>query len=366
MTLFLYFARRFMRDFVRVLLMVALLIFLVELLETIRQLSDKGATFSNSSVLAMTHMPVFLSQALPMVVMLTSLTFCVSLARSNEFVVARAAGVSALRSLKAPILLAMLLGVFSAMFFDPTAAQLNERYEKLRRDYTGRSEDTINVTANGVWMRQKTEQGHIVINARNATEGGLALNDVMVLEFGSDGRASRRMSAERAFVRGDDWLLRNGKIWTLGRDVENPERQALPFTLHIIPLTISREQILEGYPSPEVLNLWQLPSAIATMEEAGFSSVNHRVHLQMQIVRPLLFAAMLLVGAIFTLQNARLGNLGVSVLLALLFGFSMYFIQNLAFTLGQAGELPPIMAAWVPPLAATLLALGLFLHLEDG
>ena len=84
------------------------------------------------------------------------------------------------------------------------------------------------------------------------------------------------------------------------------------------------------------------------------------------MARPLLFAAMLIIGAVFTLQNARLGNLGISVLLALLCGFSLHFLQNLARTLGEAGEIPIFFAAWAPPLAALLAGMALFLHLEDG
>lgn len=366
MTFALYLGRRFLRDFIRVFMIVVLLVFLVELLETIRRFSAVGASFENSVVLALTHMPVFLSQALPLVVMLASLTFCLSMARSNEFVVARSAGVSAMRSLRVPTLMALVLGILSVLFFDPLAAKLDQRYEILKQRYIGGPADTITVTDAGVWMRQKTQYGHVVVNALNASQSGAVLHNVSVLEFDATGRVSRRIEAQIAYIRQTEWLLADGKIWQLGRAVDNPELRARPFTLHRIPLTISQAQILKGYPAPQSLNVWELPGAIAAMERAGFSSVAHRVHLQMQIVRPLLFAAMMLIGAIFTLQNARLGNLGISVLLALLFGFSMYFLQNLTLTLGQAGEIPAVMAAWVPPLAALLLAYGLLLHLEDG
>lgn len=366
MTFALYLGRRFLRDFIRVFLIVVLLIFLVELLETIRRFSSEGASFENSVVLALTHMPVFMSEALPMVIMLASLTFCVSMARSNEFVVARSAGLSAMRSLRVPVILAFLLGIVAVLVFDPLAAKLDERYEVLKQRYLGGPAETVTVTEAGVWMRQKTQYGHVVVNALSASQAGAVLHHVSVLEFDSAGRVSRRVEARTAYIHETEWLLADGKIWQLGRAVDNPELRARPFTLHRIPLTISQAQILEGYPAPEALHIWELPAAIAAMERAGFSSVAHRVHLQMQIVRPVLFMAMLLIGAIFTLQNARLGNLGISVLLALLFGFSMYFLQNLALTLGQAGEIPAIMAAWIPPVAALLMAYGLLLHLEDG
>ena len=54
------------------------------------------------------------------------------------------------------------------------------------------------------------------------------------------------------------------------------------------------------------------------------------------------------------------------VLLAILGGFALFFLRNFAQVLGDNGQIPVAMAAWTPPLAAVLLAMGLLLHLEDG
>jgi lipopolysaccharide export system permease protein len=41
-------------------------------------------------------------------------------------------------------------------------------------------------------------------------------------------------------------------------------------------------------------------------------------------------------------------------------------VRNFAQILGENGQLNPLAAAWIPPLASVLLALGLILHREDG
>jgi lipopolysaccharide export system permease protein len=60
---------------------------------------------------------------------------------------------------------------------------------------------------------------------------------------------------------------------------------------------------------------------------------------------------------------AKTGSL---VLAALLCGFAVFFLRNFGQILGENGQLPVALAAWSTPIAATLLALGLLLHLEDG
>jgi len=46
--------------------------------------------------------------------------------------------------------------------------------------------------------------------------------------------------------------------------------------------------------------------------------------------------------------------------------FAIYFLRNFAQVLGENGQLPAILAAWAPPLAAIGLSLGILLHNEDG
>jgi lipopolysaccharide export system permease protein len=86
----------------------------------------------------------------------------------------------------------------------------------------------------------------------------------------------------------------------------------------------------------------------------------------MELAQPLLLAAMVLMAAGFTMRHARFGKTGQMVLLALLCGFLIFFLRNFAQVLGVNGQIPVVLAAWTPPVAATFLALGLLLHLEDG
>ena len=86
----------------------------------------------------------------------------------------------------------------------------------------------------------------------------------------------------------------------------------------------------------------------------------------MELALPLFLVAMVLIAAGFTMQHARAARTGSMVLLALLGGFSVFFLRNFGQVLGDNGQIPILVAAWTPPVAAALLALGLILHLEDG
>ncbi|MCP5086069.1 MAG: LPS export ABC transporter permease LptG [Rhodobacteraceae bacterium] len=366
MKLYRYFGRRFLQSFVRVFLILALLIFVIETLENIRGLSKYGVDFTEAFFLAATSAPSYILQTMPIIVMLSALAFCVGVARSNEFVVSRAVGVSALRSMAFPAFYALLLGLVAILFLNPLSATFSAKHSELRAQYTNSTRQAVSISQDGFWLRQKDEIGHTVIHAQSTNRFGTSLRDALALKFDEKGNLTSRTSSRTALLNNDEWIFTSGKHWDVSRGSLNPENTSETYSIRRFATDITPEQILDGYPKPNSIPIWDLPRVIRTIEVAGFSNLPYLIHFHIELARPLMLIAMTIIGAAFTLQNARLGNLGVSVFLALVCGFSLYFLQNLAMTLGEAGEIPVLVAAWAPPLSATLLALGLFLKFEDG
>jgi lipopolysaccharide export system permease protein len=66
------------------------------------------------------------------------------------------------------------------------------------------------------------------------------------------------------------------------------------------------------------------------------------------------------------MRHQRGGKTGVMVLAAILICFARFFLRNFAQMLGENGQIPAVLAAWAPPIAAIAASLGFLLHLEDG
>ena len=75
---------------------------------------------------------------------------------------------------------------------------------------------------------------------------------------------------------------------------------------------------------------------------------------------------MMLIGAAFSLRYNRFGQTGLLVLVSVLVGFILFSLNRVALTLGEAQQIPIILATHGPPLVGILITLGLLLHLEDG
>ncbi|MFV0243776.1 MAG: LPS export ABC transporter permease LptG [Qingshengfaniella sp.] len=365
MILHLYFARRFARTFLAVLLGFFAFMWLVELVEHVRRYGGAEAGFTQMALLAFLHVPSVLYQILSLVILLTAVTLFVNLARSSELVVARAAGRSALRGLAGPMVTAVVLGVLSVGLFNPFVASTQRHYETEMNRMAG-EERVVSISGEGLWLRQGRPDSQTAIHARRANLDGTELYDATFFGFAPDGTPIYRASAREARLVDGAWHLSGVKRWRLEDEETNPEATATHLDSLRIPSDLTSDQIRDSFGTPSSIPIWQLPGFIHQLEAAGFTARAHRAWLQSELSRPFTFAAMVLIGAVFTLRPARMGRTGIMVLLAVMSGFAFYFAADLTNLMGESGQIPLWLGVWSAPLVAVCLALAGLLHLEDG
>jgi lipopolysaccharide export system permease protein len=117
---------------------------------------------------------------------------------------------------------------------------------------------------------------------------------------------------------------------------------------------------------PSTVSFWYLPRYIRLLEATGLSSVAHQLQWHRLLAMPLLFAAMILVGAAFSLRPQRLGGTMLRVGAGVTTGFLLYFLSDLIFRLGRNDSIPLVLAGWAPAGLTALIGITFLLYLEDG
>lgn len=365
MTLSLYFARRFLGALLVVLSIFFGIMLLIGTIDELRGLAGRGAGVVTAVRLAALDVPDGLYRILPLIVVLAAIAMFIGLARSSELVVVRAAGRSGLRFLVAPVTTALIFGLMAVAVLNPLVAATTKLYETQQAALMADGSNVLSVSANGLWLRQGGETGQTVIQAARTNEDGTELFGVTFLMHDPSGLPSERIEAQGARLEPGRWVLTGAKRWTLTDP--NPESGSVRLPDGTgVPSDLTRERILDSFGAPSTIAFWALPAYIGGLERAGFSARAHEVWFQMELAHPLLLASMVLIAAGFTMRHARFGKTGTMVLFAVLAGFAIFFLRNFAQVLGVNGQIPVALAAWVPPVAAAMLALGLLLHLEDG
>lgn len=359
-----YFAKRFLTTFLMIFAVLAGIMVFVDLVEQLRLFSGQDARFSDIIRLTLLNIPKGLYSILPLIVILTTLTLFLSLARSSELVVTRAAGRSALRALLAPILMAAIIGVTAVAVMNPIVAATSRAYEAQGIALTG-DNSALTLGNSGLWLRQGSADQQAVIRAKRSNLDGTELSGVTFMVFEGDQGLTQRIEAERAQLTPGAWTLQGATLWPLGAG-QNPQQQVQRFERYNLPSTLTATQIRDSFGAPDAIQIWDLPAFVDRLQTAGFSAQRYEMWFQMELAQPLFFVAMVMIGAAFTLRHQRGGRTGLMVLFAILLSFGVYFLRNFAQVLGENGQLPILLAAWAPPLAAIGLSLGLLLHQEDG
>ncbi|MDO8607684.1 MAG: LPS export ABC transporter permease LptG [Phaeospirillum sp.] len=358
-----YIARQFATAFVTVLLVILGIILLFDLIELIRRAAGRAELgMGLIMVMALLKLPQMLHTVLPFAVMIGAMISFWRLTRTHELVVARSAGISAWQFI-APVLgVALAFGVFEVAAFNPLAAAMYARYERLQDEMINARTTAFDLSEVGLWLREPHDQGEMVVHSQDVRQEGLSLylKDAQIFIYDKPDHFFRRISAETStlvdgvFDVRRAWVMEGGKPSTFVEAMR-------------IPTQLTLERIHDNFSSPETLSFWQLPGFIRFFERAGFTANKHRLYFQSLLASPLLYCGMVLLASIFSLKpNTRSGGLTTRVAGGIATGFTVYFFSKVVYALGLSATLPQAMAAWTPAVFASLIGLGGLFHLEDG
>jgi lipopolysaccharide export system permease protein len=284
----------------------------------------------------------------------------IGLNRSSELVAMRAAGVSAWRFLAPSALVGLLLGVAAVTMLNPLGSRLYQEFEAEKEDaLASRGAD---MGQSGVWIRQGDPQGQVVIHADGVDPSGTRLQGATFMFFEMQQEAlrfTRRIRAAEAELKPGFWQLTDLVEATPGG---RPVRQ----THLAIPTSLDAAELINRFVNPATLSFWALPRFIREARAAGFAPTRYELKWQSLLAYPLLLAAMALLGAAFSLQLQRLGNLAQWGAAGVGIGLFLFFYSQLAGAFAITQTVPAAVAAWSAPLAGMFIALALVAFLEDG
>jgi len=366
MTLDYYFIKQYLISFVRVFLGITLLVFIFDFLTNLNRLNQLDSQIINASILSILRTTTYLSLAMPLIIMLSSLAFSVNLTRSNEFIISRASGTSVLRSFFPVMLSAFLVGLISIFIFDPIAGKMINHYDFKLAKLQSKKEPKIKVNDNGFWIKQLTSNGHQIIKATNTTINSYEPYHLSIFVYDKNGIVLERIFSKDASLHDNYFLLETATKWSDSNLLNGQLVHGKTIKNLRIKTEISSTQLLDGYQAPKTISPWNMNKQIQKVKLSGLSTLKYQSKQMEQYARPFLFVIMAIIGSVFTIKKSRSHNIGFSVISAVLLGFFLHFFQNICITLGRSGEIPLIIATWSPFLSVGFLAMTLFLHSEDG
>jgi lipopolysaccharide export system permease protein len=353
-----YLALAFARTIMAVFGTMFVLIYLIDFVELLRRASDakEGSTLT-MAFLSLLRVPSIAEQILPFSILFGSMFAFLNLTRKLELVVARAAGVSVWQFLLPPLFVALMLGIFATAIYNPVSATSKQRAARLETRIFGQTGSESTDTA--FWLQQDGVDGQTVFRADRASDGGTVLSGVTAFVYGLDGSFLERVEAQRAELSPGFWTLQDARVLEPG---ERPRE----VKADLIATNVSAEQVIQKFVAPDAVPFWDLPDLCERTIRAGLNATGYQLQYQALLARPLLFVAMVLVAASFSLRFFRFGGVARMVAGGVAAGFMLYVSTHLIADIGGAGLLSAPVAAWSPAMVGTMLGSLALLYQEDG
>ncbi|WP_426011413.1 LPS export ABC transporter permease LptG [Caulobacter sp. DWR2-3-1b2] len=325
--------------------------------------SRADVSFVQLLFLTVLQAPATILVLTPFIFLFGTLSAFVGLNRRSELIAMRAAGVSAWRFIMPAAVAAFVMGLLTVTLLNPLTSAMSAQFETSRN---AMMENYLKSAPKGLWLRQGDDKTQIVIRARardQAADGAVRLRGVsfFIYKIAPNGslQFSRRMEAAEAKLEPGFWQLTGVREAAPGTGAIRSDSQTVPSNL-------DDRSASERFNNPQAIAIWRLPETIRRTDAAGFSSVSLRLRLHQVLATPLLFVAMSVLAAAFSLRLMRLGGLAGLAGAGVTLGFGFFFFNELCGALGKAAVLTPAMAAWTPPLVAFLAGLTLLCYTEDG
>ncbi len=341
---------------------ISALVMLIDFVEISRGLGQ-DAELSGARIfgLMLLKSPQVIVQLLPFVFLFGTLGAYVGLNRRSELVAMRAAGMSAWRFVLPAAGLAFVLGIATVTALGPAAASADGLFQRERARISGAAPGAGRQET--IWLREGDQARQMVIRAGRQDRARARLLDVTFFIYTTDPEGRRRFTeridASEARLSAGSWRL----VDAVGA---RTAQRAVRYATLALPSTLADEEAFERFARPQSTPFWSLPGQIRRIEAAGFSSTAYRLRLQQLLATPLVFAAMAILAAAFSLRLMRLGDLARMAVAAVVLGFAFFFVNQFSAAMGSAEVTPPFLAAWLPPVLAALAAFTLLFYTEDG
>ncbi len=291
------------------------------------------------------RIPATVQQFVPVACLMATLLVLTNMARQNEILALYAGGVSTLRVLSTLIALVAVVSTVCFLVFDPLIPLYTRKQILIHRGLDpSSSENLTSFNRSNFWYRS----GRLVYNFGQFDPQQNTLKDIKIYLFTPSFYLLERISAKEAKFENGDWILKNGSVITYPPESEYPLAIDFKVKRKVIPEKPKDFKTMEVYET--TMRLKELRQYIQRNKQYGLDTTVQQMTYHDRIA--LVFTPLLLVLLAFPYAMKPLKTHSTSRSVAMCFGivFCYLLMSRLSLSVGKAGNITPVLAAWGPNL----------------
>lgn len=356
--------RHYLREFFKLFSLIsaglALIFSILDLIDKMDDFMPNRPSLQSLLLYTFFNFPKYLLYLLPAAMLICSLFIFSQASRNREFVVIKATG-GRLKSLFYPFIISGILVTVSAFLIGETVVPDFSRRSNELKNTLKNEERKITFKEGTLWLR--ATDGSSVRIELYVPEKKLAKGmSIFVLE--KDSLRERLEAEEAEWTKAESqspegvWRLRNVTIY----DIKNKKINRIDSLDY--PYLESPDFFSEGIKKPEEMGMGELYRYTERLKRAGFRNTKLLVDMNSKVSYPLINLFMILLGISLSLRGKVGGGLfaaGLGLFISIIY----WFVYTLMLSMGYAGIMPPIIAAWLVPAIFGVVTVHLFKNIQE-
>ncbi len=340
-----FIASIFFKSLFFVFLVMASLIFVLNLLTELEFFKDENVTIGFTLFLSLLNSPILIFEMFPFIILVTIQLFFIKIYEYKELDIFKYSGLKNSKILIILCSLSILVGIFLIFIFYNLSSNFKNVYLELKSNYTSDDKYLAVITKNGLWIKDKIDNKIIITNSSSITEKYLIKN--FITEFDENFNILRNIKSDRIDISEKKWKIIDAKIY-----LKNNYKE---ITNIYLDTNFDLDRIQKLYSNLSALNLIQLYELRENYKKLNYSITDLNLHLLKIAAFPiyLLLIAIFASLIMFNIKNIKSSTFKISI--GLFFSVIIYYLNNFSYVLGETERISLILSVFFPLLILAII-----------
>ena len=318
-----------------------ILILIINLIEEANFLKESDASFITPVLLSSLNAPSLLYEMFPFIFLISTQFFFIDIFENKEIFTLRQFGMDNLNLLRFLTTVSFILGFLVIILFYNFSSLLKNKYLQIKNDFAKDKKYLAVITKNGLWIKDKQEDGTLIINAEKI-ENEYLINS-SITQFDENFFIKKNIIATKIDVKKKEWILFDAIVTEL--DNSSNEYQNIKFMTNF-----DLERISNLFSDLTSLTYLDLLSLEKDYKAIGYSTSEINIQKHRFYSLPFLLSAMTIIATIIMIYNRFKDKILFNLFVGILFSVLVYYLGNFSNLLGENGRLPLTLSVWFPVL----------------
>ena len=338
-----YWLKEFSKFFFIIQVLILVIFIFIDYLSRMDEFLKSDITLFRGLWYVLLKVPFMFVQLTPAGILLAAITVFGLMNRNNELTTIRSSGISVYFLVKpalvAGFVLACLMFLLGETIIPVSMAKANYiKYFEIWKN------DRVSMGRKDIWIKS----GKDLIHINYFDPATQTVSDITATRMGEGFKILTRTDARKGVYQSGNWVLE--KVTEQTYNPDSNEYDVNLMETKISDLGIKPEDLGIMVKKSDEMSFFELKDYVAKVKSEGYDARSYQVDMHGKLAFPFICIIMALTGAATGMRSLARTSLPGAIAVGVAISFFYWVTFGFCLSMGYAGALPPVAAAWVTNL----------------